>query len=181
VHATGTGSDGSGSWITDPSQPLPGRIGGFITGRSRHICPSGVTVSRVPSPPVFPCRPRTAKPTAASDHTWASPPGNALFDRCATQATTPTRERTGERAGQRGDADQSRRAAQTSSLNGMHPSLPVPEGRPTSVSAGQRPFPWAWLDLNQRPHPYQQSRAERYAASRFCRSRATVGGEVMRS
>jgi hypothetical protein len=27
----------------------------------------------------------------------------------------------------------------------------------TSVSAGQEPFWWAWLDLNQRPHPYQGS------------------------
>jgi hypothetical protein len=31
------------------------------------------------------------------------------------------------------------------------------------------PVWWAWLDLNQRPHPYQQSRAHRYATLRFCR------------
>jgi hypothetical protein len=26
---------------------------------------------------------------------------------------------------------------------------------------------WAWLDLNQRPHPYQQSPAERHADCSF--------------
>jgi hypothetical protein len=40
---------------------------------------------------------------------------------------------------------------------------------------------WACQDLNLGPHPYQQSRAYRYATLRFCRSRVTVGGEVMRS
>jgi hypothetical protein len=40
---------------------------------------------------------------------------------------------------------------------------------------------WACQDLNLGPHPYQQSGAYRYATLRFCRSRATVGGEVMRS
>jgi hypothetical protein len=40
---------------------------------------------------------------------------------------------------------------------------------------------WAWEDLNLRPHPYQQSRAHRYATRHFCRSFATVEGEVMRS
>ena len=40
---------------------------------------------------------------------------------------------------------------------------------------------WAWLDLNQRPHPYQQSSAYRCATLRFCRSQRTVRGEVMRS
>jgi hypothetical protein len=40
---------------------------------------------------------------------------------------------------------------------------------------------WAWLDLNQRPHPYQQSRAHRYATLRFCWLLPTVEGEVMRS
>ncbi len=33
---------------------------------------------------------------------------------------------------------------------------------------------WAWLDLNQRPHPYQVSRAKRCADRRFPRSLATV-------
>jgi hypothetical protein len=40
---------------------------------------------------------------------------------------------------------------------------------------------WACQDLNLGPHPYQQSRAYRYATRHFCRSCATVGGEVMRS
>ena len=39
---------------------------------------------------------------------------------------------------------------------------------------------WAWEDLNLRPHPYQQSRAHRYATLRFCWSLPTVEGEVMR-
>ena len=39
---------------------------------------------------------------------------------------------------------------------------------------------WACQDLNLGPHPYQQSRAHRCATRRFCRSCATVGGEVMR-
>jgi hypothetical protein len=40
---------------------------------------------------------------------------------------------------------------------------------------------WAWLDLNQRPHPYQVSRAKRCANRRFPKSLATVTGEGMRS
>jgi hypothetical protein len=40
---------------------------------------------------------------------------------------------------------------------------------------------WAWLDLNQRPHPYQVSRAKRCAQGRFPRSPASVKGEGMRS
>ena len=43
------------------------------------------------------------------------------------------------------------------------------------------PLQWAWLDLNQRPHPYQVSRAQRCADSRFPRSLASVRGEGMRS
>ena len=39
---------------------------------------------------------------------------------------------------------------------------------------------WACQDLNLGPHPYQQSRAHRYADRRFPRSCATVGGVVMR-
>ena len=35
--------------------------------------------------------------------------------------------------------------------------------------------------LELRLHPYQQSGAHRYATLRFCRSRATVTGEGMRS
>ena len=55
-----------------------------------------------------------------------------------------------------------------------------PKRRVTSVSAGQEPFRWAWEDLNLRPHPYQQSSAYRYATLCYCRSLATVRGEVMR-
>jgi hypothetical protein len=40
---------------------------------------------------------------------------------------------------------------------------------------------WAWLDLNQRPHPHQVSRAKRCAQGRFPRSPASVKGEGMRS
>jgi hypothetical protein len=40
---------------------------------------------------------------------------------------------------------------------------------------------WTWLDLNQRPHPYQVSRAKRCAGRRFPRSPVSVKGEGMRS
>jgi hypothetical protein len=40
---------------------------------------------------------------------------------------------------------------------------------------------WAWLDLNQRPHPHQPSRVQRCVDRRFPRSIASVRGEVMRS
>jgi hypothetical protein len=40
------------------------------------------------------------------------------------------------------------------------------------------PVWWAWLDLNQRPHPYQQNAGNRCAAGRFRRSRPTVKVEV---
>jgi hypothetical protein len=40
---------------------------------------------------------------------------------------------------------------------------------------------WAWLDLNQRPHPYQVSRAQRCADRRFPRSPPSVRAEGMRS
>ena len=44
-----------------------------------------------------------------------------------------------------------------------------------------KPICWACQDLNQRPHPSQQSGAYRHATLRSCRSCATVEGEVMRS
>jgi hypothetical protein len=40
---------------------------------------------------------------------------------------------------------------------------------------------WACQDLNLGPHPYQLSRAKRYAERRFPRSRVSVRREVMRS
>jgi hypothetical protein len=43
------------------------------------------------------------------------------------------------------------------------------------------PVLWAWLDLNQRPHPYQVSRAKRCADRRFPRSPLSVRGQGMRS
>jgi hypothetical protein len=50
-----------------------------------------------------------------------------------------------------------------------------------SVSAGQAPVLWAWLDLNLGPHPSQVSRAKRCAERRFPRSPLSVKGEGMRS
>jgi len=46
-------------------------------------------------------------------------------------------------------------ALKTSSLTGMHPIELASGSEATSVSAGHAVFWWAWLDLNQRPHPYQ--------------------------
>jgi hypothetical protein len=55
------------------------------------------------------------------------------------------------------------------------------EGITGDRSHRSTPVLWAWLDLNQRPHPYQQSGAHRCADRRFPRSPLTVRGEVMRS
>jgi hypothetical protein len=44
-----------------------------------------------------------------------------------------------------------------------------------------KPVSWAWLDLNQRPHPYQVSRAQRCADRHFPRSPLSVRGGGMRS
>jgi hypothetical protein len=55
------------------------------------------------------------------------------------------------------------------------------EGTTGELSRRSTPVWWAWLDLNQRPHPYQVSRAKRCAQGRFPRSLATVRGEGMRS
>jgi hypothetical protein len=54
------------------------------------------------------------------------------------------------------------------------------EGDSDEPSRRLIPVSWAWLGLNQRPHPYQQSRAHRCATLRFPRSLPTVRGEVMR-
>jgi hypothetical protein len=79
-------------------------------------------------------------------------------------------------------------------ITGEHAGMRSPtamRGRPTGAVASERTplaclprskvVQWAWLDLNQRPHPYQQSRAYRHADRRSCRSLATVRGAVMRS
>ena len=76
---------------------------------------------------------------------------------------------------------QDRKRPQTSSRSGMPPIGLVPGIEATSVSAGQRRVFWAWLDLNQRPHPYQGSRAKRCAERPFPRSLASVRGEGTRS
>jgi hypothetical protein len=55
----------------------------------------------------------------------------------------------------------------TSSPNGTHPIGLAPGSQAPSVSAGQGPVLWAWLDLNQRPHPNQRSTAERRANQPF--------------
>ena len=55
------------------------------------------------------------------------------------------------------------------------------EGDSDEPSRRLIPVSWAWLDLNQRPHPYRLSRAQRCADRRFPRSLATVRGEGMRS
>jgi hypothetical protein len=62
-----------------------------------------------------------------------------------------------ESAGQAGMNAPRLRTRYNSSLIGMQPSLPGPKRRLTSVPAGQRPFRWAWEDLNLRPHHYQGS------------------------
>ena len=46
-------------------------------------------------------------------------------------------------------------------------------------SRRSEPVWWAWLDLNQRPHPYQQNTENRCAKGRCSRSHRTVEAEVM--
>jgi hypothetical protein len=87
----------------------------------------------------------------------------------------------GKYAGQMGFV-KSRRAAEPPilllTIDATKPAEPQPQGgRYRWSEAGL----WAWEDLNLRLHPYQQSRAYRCATLRFCRSHATVRGEVMRS
>ena len=41
------------------------------------------------------------------------------------------------------------------------------------------PVWWAWLDLNQRPHPYQENAGNRCAEHHSRRSHSTVEAEVM--
>jgi hypothetical protein len=61
------------------------------------------------------------------------------------------------------------------------PKQPRPKATTDERSRRSTPVSWAWLDLNQRPHPYQVSRAKRCADRRFPRSRASARGEGMRS
>jgi hypothetical protein len=58
-----------------------------------------------------------------------------------------------------------------------------PRSKETTGKHSRRSNPvlWACQDLNQRPHPYQRSRAKRCADRRFPRSLASVRGEGMRS
>ena len=53
------------------------------------------------------------------------------------------------------------------------------EGTTGERSRRSIPVLWAWLDLNQRPHPYQQSRAERHADRCFPWWAANVEGQVI--
>jgi hypothetical protein len=69
---------------------------------------------------------------------------------------------------------QDRKRPQDLIPNGDASGGPAPESGATDVFAGQGLVLWAWLDLNQRPHPYQVSRAQRCADRHFPRSRATV-------
>src|SRR5215213_10333498 len=57
------------------------------------------------------------------------------------------------RAGQPGSLAARSSPVQTSSLIGTHPSLPGPERQRTGIPAGQRPFWWAWEDLNLELQP----------------------------
>jgi hypothetical protein len=63
------------------------------------------------------------------------------------------------------------------------PSAAQPGSRHSRLAAGSaltcEDGWWACQDLNLGPHPYQQSRAERYADHRFPRSPANVRGEVI--
>jgi hypothetical protein len=79
-------------------------------------------------------------------------------------------------------------------ITGEHAGMRSPtamRGRPTGAVASERTplaclprskvVQWAWLDLNQRPHPYQLNAGNRCADHRFPRSPPTVGAQGMRS
>jgi hypothetical protein len=79
-------------------------------------------------------------------------------------------------------------------ITGEHAGMRSPtamRGRPTGAVASERTplaclprskvVQWAWLDLNQRPHPYQLNAGNRCADHRLRRSRTTVGVKGMRS
>jgi hypothetical protein len=79
----------------------------------------------------------------------------ALPPLCGSACHPEERRRAADSAGQtvvapRGSSD---RADLIS--NGMRPIGLAPERGVTSVCAGHGLYLWAWLDLNQRPHPYQ--------------------------
>ena len=79
------------------------------------------------------------------------------------------------------DPNSSRIAAQECVLRPLcaGDTLPGAASKETTVECCRRskPVSWAWLDLNQRPHPYQLNAGNRCAAGRSRRSRPTVGAK----
>jgi hypothetical protein len=146
------------------------------------------------------CSPCAPRPAFSGQTLRAYSPGRACYSRelatfssshraklcalpplCGSACHPEERRRAADSAGQTVVAP--RRSSDRADLipNGMRPIGLAPERGVTSVCAGQGLYSWAWLDLNQRPHPYQVSRTQRCADRRFPRSHGSVGGEGMRS
>jgi hypothetical protein len=103
---------------------------------------------------------------------------DVVLHHCATDDLRHTHDpRTAKRLLTRVVPTQERRRAQDLIPSGMDPIGLTRQSVVTSVSAGHGPDLWARLDLNQRPHPYQVSRAKRCADRRFPRSLASVGAK----
>ena len=112
---------------------------------------------------------------------WVKSQGCVVTPLCNRWSEAHPPQWEGKEAAQRRCSDSQRGGAlKTSSPTRGHPIGLARQSEATSVCPGQRPVLWAWLDLNQRPHPYQVSRAKRCADQRFPRSRATVRGQGMR-
>jgi hypothetical protein len=78
-----------------------------------------------------------------------------VSDRCARVRRHGNGQPTCEIAGQAGTRARRLRTPVHLIPNRMIQACPNPSRRPTSVTTGQGPVLWAWLDLNQRPHPCQ--------------------------
>jgi hypothetical protein len=74
------------------------------------------------------------------------------------------------RAGMRSETAVPRRRVEATAIEG-HRQRAFPQLKPVK---------WAWLDLNQRPHPYQGSTAKRHAIQRLPRSWYPVSAAGMR-
>jgi hypothetical protein len=106
---------------------------------------------------------------------------DVVFDRCA--GTPPAAARNTDRRtrwSQRRPRGFKQAIPQTPSPTG-HSASWEPKRRRTALPQLNPRVSWAWLDLNQRPHPYQLNAGNRCAHRPFPRSRPTVRAKGMSS
>jgi hypothetical protein len=166
---------------------LSGACGPCSTSRPRNRSSTSRHKIR-PTPPTFGRRSRSGVRNTRSSPLAAQPDriavgtrSNALYDRCATEGARPSGPKNaGECAGQATRAG--------SQVERYPPTVLLTSGvfEPADLKSRQLHFRcseagwWACQDLNLGPHPYQQSRAKRYADEHFPRSNASVRREVIR-